>query len=459
MTEPRQIKLDPPYLGSAGRTRTERVRVFRPAREPLEVEVFRVLNVGDHPDLREAALDGTLNRLEDGEDIEVPYVFHDPTARQLALVIPDGARARELSERARLLEQLDAESEHAVPEYVRRFAIVYGHRGLRAFVENADAMEVDVHELEPVDTAPPAASYYPRLGGVLPRASALHRVTEELIPLVDENELWLFATLTGDEAHSFAESSSDLLLQLKTVEGLPVCVLALVDSRTGVVRRAYLNPSRAVDAPILDLLRREFVATVVVLDAEHRLLRAFELQAPRSANAGLILARTDQAPTASPPRWERAADACRAAPPPARPTGHPFVLTADAPDAATALRRLLALESWSTSDRADEALLFHSVPYNTYELARRRIVMDAVRFGLAMSDHLLLQAVDFGLGPDAPTLVAALVRRFAEMLPSASEQGLGADEIAANSEALERLSVLHGTSTGPDLSCNIKPSG
>ncbi|MBW2587596.1 MAG: hypothetical protein JRD92_11705 [Deltaproteobacteria bacterium] len=44
----------------------ERVRVFCTDREPLEVEVFRVVNVGERPELREPALDGTLHRLDDG---------------------------------------------------------------------------------------------------------------------------------------------------------------------------------------------------------------------------------------------------------------------------------------------------------------------------------------------------------------------------------------------------------
>ena len=433
--------------------------MFRPAREPLEVEVFRALNVADHPELRGAALEGTLHRLEDGENVEVPYVFHDPAARQFALVIPDGARGREPSERARLLEQLRADAEHAVPGYVQHFEVVYGHRGLRAYLEHAEAMEVDAHELEPVDVAPAAASYHPRLAGVLPRASALQGPREELIPLVDENELWLFATVGEGEADCFPESSSDLLVQLKTIDRLPVCVLTLVDSRTESARRAHLNPSRAVDAPVLDLLRREFAATVVIVDAGRRLIRAFELEAPRAANAGLILAHTDQAPAASAARWERAADACRAAPPPTQTSEHPFVLRADASDAAEALRRLLALESWSTAERVDEALLVLSVPHNTYELARRQIVVDAARFGLAMSDGLLLQAVDFGLAPDAQTLVEILRQRFADILPAASEQGLRDGEVASNSEALERLAALHGTSTGPDLSCTMEPSG
>ena len=45
----------------------ERVRVFRRDREPIEVEVYRVVNVAENPELRRAALQGTLHRLEDGK--------------------------------------------------------------------------------------------------------------------------------------------------------------------------------------------------------------------------------------------------------------------------------------------------------------------------------------------------------------------------------------------------------
>jgi len=50
----------------------ERVRVFGRDREPVDAEVYRVVNVAENPELREAALRGTLHRLDDGEVIDVP---------------------------------------------------------------------------------------------------------------------------------------------------------------------------------------------------------------------------------------------------------------------------------------------------------------------------------------------------------------------------------------------------
>jgi len=100
-----------------------------------------------------------------------------------------------------------------------------------------------------------------------------------------------------------------------------------------------------------------------------------------------------------------------------------------------------------------------SVPRTVFELSRRRIVADALRFGLALSNTLVLQAVRFGLAPDAKALVTALSKRFEEIIPCASAQGLNDGQIEENRKALERLSMLHGTSTGPALSCNMGDSG
>jgi hypothetical protein len=437
----------------------EQVRVFRTDREPLEVEVFRVVNVGEYPDLREPALAGTLHQLDDGEVVDVPFIYHDPEAQQFVLVIPHAARGRELSERAKLLDSLMKEHEEEVPEYVRHFAIVYGRRGLATHVDDFETMEVDITELEPVDSFPVVASYYPRLAGLLPPAGFWERAATELAPLIDDEELWIFVQVGDDDPDAFSEASSDLLIQLKTVDQLPVCILALTDDRANAVRRAYLNPVRSADGRILELLRRDFHATVVVYGGQRRLLRSFRLEAPRAANAKIIIGRAELAPQALPERWQEAVDACRLTPPPIGRTEHPFVLENDASTAAEALQRLKRLEAWSSPERIEEALTVVSVPRTVFELSRRRVVADAVRFGLAMSNPLVLQAVRFGLAADARELVAALRWQFEQIVPNASTHGLDDGQVQANHEALKRLSALHGTSTGRERSCTMEHSG
>ena len=448
-----------PYTGPSGRTRVERVRVFRTGREPAELEVFRVLDVEAYPALRESALNGSLHELEDGEPVDVPFIYHDPAAFQFVLVIPDGARSRELSERAKLLDSLMKEHEEDVPDYVRHFAIVHGSKGLATYVSEADTVEVELSELEPVDGPPVIASYYPRLSGLLPPAGFWTHASTELAPLLEDDELWLFVRVDEDEADAFSEASSDLLVQLKTVEQVPVCVLALKDSRADAVRRAYLNPARSADGRILECLRRDFHATVVVYGAQHRPLRSFRVEAPRAANVKWIIARTELAPQPSPSRWESCVDACRSAPPSVGQIASPFVLAEDASTAAEALDRLRLLEAWSSPARIEEALSVLSVPRTVFELSRRRIVADALRFGLAMSDALVVQAVQFGFASEAKDLVHALGCKFEQIVPLASVQGLDEGQVRANRRALERLAMMHGTSTELALSCTMEHSG
>lgn len=433
--------------------------MFRADRNPVEAEVYRVVNVAEHPELREPALNGTLHRLDDGEVVDVPFVFHDPWARQFTLVIPECARGRELSERASLLERLAQEDEATVPPYVHEHQVVYGSDGLTRYVDEGQRMDVDVHELEPVDGSEPAARYYPGLAGCLPHAGFWQRPEREMALLYEDGTLWGFVQLGSDERSAFAESSSDLLLQLKTVDHVPVCILALVDVRAGLFRRAFLNPAPSADRSILQSLRREFAACVVVTDERRNFLRSFRLEAPRAPNADMILDRTARAPFGSDARWSLAVDACRRSPPPLGHARHPFLVQNGATSADVALERLRALETWATPERIDHALFVDSVPRQVCEIARQQIVRDGVRFGLAMSDALLAQAVHYGLATDSQSLVQSLGRRFSEIVPDASKHGLDEAEIDANWAALDRLFTLHGTSTGPSLSCTMEHSG
>jgi hypothetical protein len=298
-----------------------------------------------------------------------------------------------------------------------------------------------------------------RLAEVLPEAGFAQRLATDLTPLIADDRLWLFVHVAPDEHDAFTEAASDLRLQLKTVEQIPVCVLTLVDEHVHTVRRAYLNPSRSADGPILERLGRDFAATVVVVDDARRLLRSYRLEAPRTANAKLLLERTEHLSSCPPERWTAAASACRDAPPPIAARKHPFVMHEEAKTAAEALERLRELECWSAPERMDEALLELSVPRTALELARRRVIADALRFGLAPSDPLVDQAVDFGLARDPQSLVKALCERFDDIVPAASEHGLQELDVEANRAALERLCTTHGTSTKRDLSCTMEHSG
>ena len=449
----------PSYTGRAGRTRVERVRVFRAEGDPLEVEVFRVLNVEEHPELAGPALDGTLHRLSDGQHVDVPFVYHDPVRQHFVLVVPHAAHARELSERARLLEALMAEPADAVPEYVRRFEVVHGRDGLARFVESAETIDVEANELEPFELDGTPSDYYPRTAALLPSAGFGGRWETELATLLDDAELWLFARLKDDECDAFTEETADLLIQLKVVDRIPVTVLTLSDVAMGVHRRAYANPARSADGRILEALRRDFQAKVVVYDERGELVRSFRVEAPRSSNAAAIVERTLRSPVPPRHRWEHVLEICRQVPPPLFGFDHPFVAEESARDARTALERLRRVEAWSTPEQLERVITLASVPIPALEVARRRAVAEGVRFGLAMSTTLLLQAVRFGLAPDVDALLATLHRRFEELVAGPASHGLGEHDIRQNRVALARLAERHRTSTRTSVSCTMQASG
>ena len=88
-----------PYAGTCGQTRFEFVHLLASDNSSASVSICRALNVQTHPELRERALAGTLHRLDDGRELAVPYVYHDPEARKFALVLPAVLAHTELSER------------------------------------------------------------------------------------------------------------------------------------------------------------------------------------------------------------------------------------------------------------------------------------------------------------------------------------------------------------------------
>ena len=69
--------------------------------------------------------------------VAVPVLYHDPASRILVLVLDEADRWRELRERARVYQEMADDTEHPVPRYAVRFAVVYGAAGLRRALDNA----------------------------------------------------------------------------------------------------------------------------------------------------------------------------------------------------------------------------------------------------------------------------------------------------------------------------------
>jgi hypothetical protein len=150
----------PIYEGKAGQTRKERVHLVEPDGTVHSVEVHRVVNVGTDPALKPRVLAGQLHRLEDGRELALPFVYHDPTARKLALVIPPALAHLEMKEWARFMTEIAEDTGAAVPAYVRDGTTVLGLGALELFLETG--VEPEDAELSVLSRAPGAPMQAPR---------------------------------------------------------------------------------------------------------------------------------------------------------------------------------------------------------------------------------------------------------------------------------------------------------
>ena len=123
-----------PYEGRAGQTRKERVHMVEGDGSVRTVEVHRTVNVATHPELKRRVLEGALHRLADGRELALPFVYHDPNARKLALVIPTPLAHLEMKEWSRLMAEVSEDAEHSVPTYVREGTTVLGLGALALFL-------------------------------------------------------------------------------------------------------------------------------------------------------------------------------------------------------------------------------------------------------------------------------------------------------------------------------------
>jgi hypothetical protein len=119
-----------PYQGTLGRTRTESVQVWLPDGGIRAVSVYVAVDADADPGLATLARAGTLHHVGDGVELAIPFVYHQPSARLMVLVVPEGLRHRALASRADHLALIAADSAHSVPDYVRDAEVVIGARSL-----------------------------------------------------------------------------------------------------------------------------------------------------------------------------------------------------------------------------------------------------------------------------------------------------------------------------------------
>ena len=139
-----------PYQGKLGTSRLESVHVPLPDGRIRSVAVYVAVNLASDPHLAGAATSGGLHRFEGGEELAVPFIFHDPNARKLCVVVPEALRHQELKERAKLLTAIADDPATPVPAYVREATSVIGPAGLVAYLarEGSTHRESEIRDRE-----------------------------------------------------------------------------------------------------------------------------------------------------------------------------------------------------------------------------------------------------------------------------------------------------------------------
>ena len=148
------------YKGALGQTQTKTVHITSARGDLVATTVHTSIDAVSDPELVERLYAGTLNTIRmDGQsvhDVAVPIVYHDPAAEVLVLVLGDSHRHREIEERISLLKRM-REDDAPIPAYVKDFAVVFGGKGLRAYLEQkaqqvlagrADSKELDKRRAE-----------------------------------------------------------------------------------------------------------------------------------------------------------------------------------------------------------------------------------------------------------------------------------------------------------------------
>src|SRR6187551_994354 len=93
---PETAAAEAPYQGKIGASRLENVHVPLPDGRIRSVAVYVAVNVATDAHLAGAATTGGLHRFEGGEELALPFVYHDPSARKLCVVVPEALRHLEL---------------------------------------------------------------------------------------------------------------------------------------------------------------------------------------------------------------------------------------------------------------------------------------------------------------------------------------------------------------------------
>lgn len=456
------------YAGASTRTRSETRSYACRCGERHPVRLHRAIDAATDGELARAFRRGELNRTAcprcgASDAVQVSVLLHDPDARRLWLVLPDGLRHRELEERAALWRRL-ADDGAAAPRYVLDVEVVFGTEALPS--ETRTAIPTTAPAAQPVaepapegDPAPlllderrikteaPITATRPEAKAHVvpdPHSAAVDRwVAEREGPqaLLAEQEVVLCAALPDAEREPFLGGAVELRLQLHRMPSYPLLALVAVAPATEGARPtavyAPLELGRAAHRAVLERLARGFQVRFELFDEDYRPVASLALAAPLEENAVHLFREAKLALQKLPAKARdfRAAQEAFAAPDYDR-LGRvqvDFPTARGRLDSASTLRRALGeVARWT--EPAGEAYLIEIRSYSlgAWRALRGEVVRRALEFGLHARRALVERALgEAGVTTPWATVLKRQVRAFLQLLAE-GRCDLDAEQTAEN---------------------------
>lgn len=479
----------PGYAGESTRTRVETCGYACRCGERHTVRLHRVIDAASDGELARAFRRGELNRAAcpycgASDAVQVSVLLHDPVARRLWLVLPDGLRHRELEERAALWRRL-AEDGVAAPRYVLEAEVVFGVEALPPEQLNTQGEAVPdpprlplgstvvpdpqpapllLDERRAKTRALPAA---PRPEPKAPAVPDPHRAAvdrwlaerEGPQALLAEQEVVLCAALSATAREPLVDGGVELRLQLHRMPSYPLLALvATVPATAGGRATAVYAPlelGRAAHRAVLDRLGRGFQVRFELFDEDYQPVTSLVLSAPLEENAGHLFREAKLALQKLPAsaRDFRAAQQAFAAPDYDR-LGRiqvDFPTARGRLESARAVRRALGeVARWT--EPAGEAYLLEirSFPLSAWKALRGEVVRRALELGLHARRALVERALkEAGVTTPWAAVLKRQVRAFVQLLAE-GRCDLDAEETAENWRLLGSECHLAGVEVPPE---------
>jgi hypothetical protein len=289
-----------------------------------------------------------------------------------------------------------------------------------------------------------------------------------------------------EEADLFDPATSDLRIQLRSVEGFPLAQLTLIsDPTVADPRRLWwpLDLRAERHREVAHALRRSFRAEIRLVGDDLTMLSGFEVAGERELNTAVVLKRASQMLEQLPAEEGVFAAAVAAAedlpqppwdelPPPFDPLRLP-----EPAGLAETTALLETLAEWTSGERRDELVLLRSFPLDHLEAIVAELIGAALERGVALPGLLADRAIDSGQAADRSELAARLfaafdrftdreraddettARNWRRLLDECSKWGARPDVDAWDraERTLERHGLLDESELAPDLEALEQP--